>query len=524
MDARHQRLRVRSATALMFSTVLFAAPASAGSQAIPNDLTGALQQVSGVRMHQMVGELSASAFRGRQSGTDQDLQSARYVADQFRALGLREGGDTDLPSTTSPNRFAMTVPVPVTRITEVPHLVVSTDTGTLSAQHGTDFLSMLDSPAVKVTAPLVFVGYGISDPAGGLDEYAGIEVRNRIVMFLRGKPDRYPMPVSQAEKERLARERGAVAYLTVTGPVIGAYEARRGLTGKPIGAYGQTTEDLRLPGGWISTALGENILAAQGRSLRDSQDLLNNELRPQSFATTAQATLTWESLHETGVLYNVLGLIPGRDGPDENTIVIGAHRDHLGQQGSLMFPGADDNASGTAVLLEVARVLTGLGITPKRSLLFISFSGEEQGLIGSRLYVRRATRPLDKTTVMINIDHAGVGNGRLTVGVTGVSMDVAREAGRLAQLEDTLDVFGFFPGGDHVPFKEAGVPTITVVTSGPHRDIHQATDTADKVQPAILETVARYALAAVWLLAQTHESPTQTGLEARPPAGQPAAR
>ncbi|MBI5854693.1 MAG: M28 family peptidase [Nitrospirae bacterium] len=494
--------RAHASTGLVLAIVLTSpALASAGSQTTPEDLTGALQQISGVRMHQMVGELSAPAFRGRQSGTDQDLQSARYVAEQFRTLSLREGGDTDLPSTTSPNRFAMTVPVPVTWISDRPRLVVSTDRDTLRAQHGTDFLSMLDSPAVKVTAPLVFVGYGISDPARGLDEYAGIDVRNRIVMFLRGKPDRYPMPVSQAEKERLARERGAVAYLTVTGPVIGDYEARRGLTGKPNGAYSRTNGDLPLPGGWISTELGEKILAAQGRSLRDSQDLLNRDLRPQSYAMTAQATLVWESTHETGILYNVLGLMPGRDGPGENTIVIGAHRDHLGSQGPLLFPGADDNASGTAVILEVARVLAGLGITPKRSLLFISFSGEEQGLIGSRLYVSRPTRPLDKTTAMINIDHAGVGNGRLTVGVTGLEKERARAAGEAARLADHLDLFGFFPGGDHVPFKEAGVPTVTVVTSGRHPDFHQPTDTTDKVQPALLESVARYVLALVWSLA-----------------------
>jgi Zn-dependent M28 family amino/carboxypeptidase len=102
---------------------------------------------------------------------------------------------------------------------------------------------------------------------------------------------------------------------------------------------------------------------------------------------------------------------------------------------------------------------------------------------------------------MINIDHAGVGNGRLTVGVTGFEKGVASEAGQTAGLSDKLDLYGFFPGGDHVPFKEAGVPTVTVVSGGVHPHFHQPTDTADTIDPEILKSVARYVLALAWQLA-----------------------
>ena len=117
------------------------------------------------------------------------------------------------------------------------------------------------------------------------------------------------------------------------------------------------------------------------------------------------------------------------------------------------------------MLLEVARVLRQAGAHPKRRLLFLSFSGEEQGLLGSRLYVEQPLIPLKKTMAMINIDHVGVGNGRLTVGMTGLEKSVAAQAGQEAGLGDKLDLYGFFPGGDHVPFKEAGVPTVTVVSA-----------------------------------------------------------
>jgi Zn-dependent M28 family amino/carboxypeptidase len=99
---------------------------------------------------------------------------------------------------------------------------------------------------------------------------------------------------------------------------------------------------------------------------------------------------------------------------------------------------------------------------------------------------------------MINIDHAGIGNGRLTVGVTGIEKSQAMAAGQLSGLADKLDVFGFFPGGDHVPFKEAGVPTVTIVSGGVHPHFHQASDRPDTISPDILSTAARYALA--WII------------------------
>jgi Zn-dependent M28 family amino/carboxypeptidase len=191
-------------------------------------------------------------------------------------------------------------------------------------------------------------------------------------------------------------------------------------------------------------------------------------------------------------------MIPGTG---TESVIIGAHRDHFGHPGAMLFPGADDNASGTAVILEVARTLTNVESHPSRTILFISFSGEERDLLGSRLYTSRPVVPLDSTKAMINIDHAGVGNGRLTVGITGVEKEVLREVGKIADVDEKLDLYGFFPGGDHVPFKEAGVPTVTVVSGGVHPHFHQPSDTADTIDSEILKTAARYVLALTWHLA-----------------------
>jgi hypothetical protein len=287
-----------------------------------------------------------------------------------------------------------------------------------------------------------------------------------------------------------------------TGPILNQYEVRRGVTGTPSAFYAQLPVSENLPGAWISTELADAILSGDERTrngrLRQLQDRLNQSPEPQSVRTERFALLRWHTTQREGLLTNVVALLPGTGA---EAIVIGAHRDHFGNTAGLVFPGADDNASGTAVMLEVGRILVSSGWQPKRTILFVSFSGEERDLLGSRLYVARPAVPLNRTKAMINIDHAGVGNGRLTVGVTGLDKTIAQAAGQPAGLPDKLDLFGFFPGGDHVPFKEAGVPTITVVSGGVHPHFHRPTDTADTIDPEILRTVARYVLTLVWHLA-----------------------
>ncbi len=467
-----------------------------GNLADQPKLTKALKGVSGTRMLADVAHLSSPDFNGRQTGTADDLGSGLYVAERFKSLGLQPAGTEVLGP--GSQAWAMTETVTATQIGKQPYLEVSSGSTAIVAHPGTDYLPALDSSSVDVTAPLVFVGYGISDPARGFDEYAGLDVRNSIVLFFRGKPERYAAPVTHADKVRVARTQGAVAFLTLTGPIMSAYESRRGIGSGPMAYYGHTDGEQSLPGCWISTELAETIFFAQGHSLREIQEQLNRTLAPRSATTGIQARLAWDSTRTLGTLVNIIGLIPG---VGNETVVVGAHRDHFGRQAGLLFPGADDNASGTAILLEVARALVQSGVKAKRAIVFASFSGEEQGLLGSKLYLRRPSRPPSNTVAMINVDHAGIGNGRLTVGVTGLSKTVATQAGQLAGLADKLDLFGFFPGGDHVPFKEAGIPTIAIVSAGAHSQFHQPTDTAETVQPEILQAVARHVLALTWQLA-----------------------
>ena len=474
----------------------------------------ALDNLSSERMLADVRTLSGPAFSGRQAGSADDLRSAVWVADQFRAskislsfvpfdqLNILPGDGEGSAVTTG----FMSRPYQAVVMAPEATLYISTARTPDNQRLGTDFLPVLDSPSAQARAPIVFVGYGIVDPTAGINDYAGIDVNNCIVLFLRGKPDHFKGTITHAEKVRIAHQKGAVGYLTATGPVLSSYEIRRGVTGRPSAFYGLAPAQDNLPGAWISTSRAEQILAGADHSnqehLRTLQEQLNRTSESRSFSTEYFGALEWETRQEQGHLINVIALLPGTDPQlTREAIVIGAHRDHFGRQAGLLFPGADDNASGTAVMLEVARVLAKAGAHQKRTILFVSFSGEEQGLVGSRLYIERPIVPLTMTKTMINIDHAGIGNGRLTVGVTELEKSVALEAGQTAGLTDKLDLYGFFPGGDHVPFKEAGVPTITIVSGGVHPHFHQPTDTADTINPEILQTVAQYVLALAWQLA-----------------------
>ena len=464
----------------------------------------ALDSLSGERMLTNVATLSSTPFNGRQTGTADDTNSAKWVAEQFLASGLSPAstgvdpvipGGPDLGYATG----FMTKIVTVPKIASDPLLRISTGSDSLTKQLGIDYLPILDSPSAEVRGPIVFVGYGIVDATQGIDDYAGVDTTNAIILFLRGKPTHYKGTISHADKVRLARQKGALGYLTATGPVLSSYEARRGVSGEPSAFYGLAPPSDTLPGAWISTTLAEQILAAPDHAepsrLHELQEQLNRSSATQSVGTGRYGSLDWQTRSEEGVLMNVLAFLPGNDPQNTHEIlVIGAHRDHFGRQAGLLFSGADDNASGTAVMLEVARAMAKAGARGKRTVLFVSFSGEEQGLVGSRLYLERPVAPIGSTKAMINIDHAGIGNGRLTIGVTGFEKSVALEAGQTVGLAEKLDLFGFFPGGDHVPFKEAGIPTVTIVSGGIHPYFHKPSDRADTINPEILQTVARYVL------------------------------
>lgn len=458
---------------------------------------------------QDIRELSHPKYHGRQTGTEGGDHSAHYLVKRFRALGLvpvNNSGEQARkghwfqrqPHTWSQlgNPAIMTLSV----------LDANRLSSTYSSVPGQDFLPVLDSPATRLTAPTVFVGYGIVDPARGVDDYRGVDVRNRVVLFLRGKPASFPRWVTHEEKAATAQEQGAVGYLTVTGPILDHYEARKGLGQIPLAIYGASPDVRPIPGAWIHGKVLDRLLLTNRESLESLQQAANNIGNFQSRSLPILTHLHWEGRSLPGTLTNVIGMLPGRDPAlRKEVILIGAHRDHFGEQAGLVFPGADDNASGTAVMLELARKLSQRAASPKRTILFVSFDGEERGLLGSTLYVKNPALPLSETVAMINLDHLGAGNGNLTVGITRLDSGLALKAANQASMGDRVNIYGYFPGGDHVPFYEAGVPTITLVSSGSHPNFHQTSDTVDTIQPETLSTAAHFIFSLITRLADSSQ-------------------
>ena len=458
--------------------------------------------------------LSSPRFQGRQAGTPGGEQSANFVSHRFQALGLFPPLAPDRGNNLS--HWKQQSHVIASQLFGSAH-VAFFPIGSAITQHsilaipGKDFLPIFDSPSVNLTAPVVFVGYGIVDPARGMNDYQGVDVQNRVVMALRGKPPTYGPWITQEEKAQTAKDHNAAGFITLTGPILNRYESRKGLGQAPLAIYSADLEARPIPGVWLDGKLGEDIFRSIGLSLQRIQLARNAQHSSVPLILPLIAHLRWTSQSVPGMLINVLGVLPGQNsGREDDIIIVGAHRDHFGEQAGLSFPGADDNASGTAVMLELARVLSQRHTPLKHTLVFASFDGEERGLLGSTMYVNNPAFPLDRTMAMINLDHVGVGNGKLTIGVTRLKKSLTQQAADHAGLAKQIEVYGYFPGGDHVPFFDAGVPTITIVSSGVHPNFHQPSDTADSIQPEILETTSRFLLSLILLIADdpsTSQSP-----------------
>lgn len=469
----------RFASLPLVALTLFQTPVLAAE---PGDFTRLAAQISPDHLMQTVQDLVR--FEGRQSGTPSGDAAAAYIKSRLSDARLQS------------------FPVRTVQIDTPARAEIQLAERSLPLHLGRDFLPIVSAaPAERISAPVIFVGHGISAPDQGLDEYAGLSVSGKVVLFLRGQPKGFAGRLTHGEKVATARAKGALAYLTVTGPLLSPYEQRRGMTTKPVLLFEGTSAGA-LPGLWLDPATADTILRPADRSLRAFQEAMDQAPVSRSSETGTRITIELRPRLDNATASNVLARWPGSD-PElgRETIILGAHHDHLGTQGGLVFPGADDNASGTAVLLEIARALSTTGIRPKRSLLLLSFAGEEQGLLGSKHYVANPSLSLKTVRAMVNVDHAGVGNGKVTVGLSKIGNAVAQASAAQAAMSDRLELFGLFPGGDHVPFAEAGIPTAAIVTSGPHPDFHQPTDRPERVNPDLLAAVTRYTLALVWALA-----------------------
>jgi hypothetical protein len=384
----------------------------------------------------------------------------------------------------------------------------------------------------QVQGDLVFAGYGITAPAYHYDDYAGLDVRGKIVVVLRHEPGENDSTSvfkgrtetefgSVATKVRRAQELGAVALLVITDPLN-----HTGLTprGFPWPSLSRSIPRDALPMTLITDDTGkipvihcgEKVIArlfGSVDSLRAIQSKIDAAVRPVSFVCAGISgtvrTSTNVTIHRA---QNVVGVLPGSDSLLGSTVVIvGAHYDHVGYKKNApagtdsIFNGADDNASGTSALLEAAKAAGAAGARPARSILFIAFAGEEKGLFGSEYYVRHPLFPLTSTRAMLNLDMVGMN--------APDSLFLIAEA-RHKELEDvarsqndgsgfTLVSTGLESGGsDHMSFTKHDVPAL-FFHSGLHPYYHKVVDEASLLNPGKIARVAGLVFRTAWALAGT---------------------
>lgn len=428
-----------------------------------------------------VGALTAPEMEGRASGSAGGERAERYLADRLAAMGLRPGGDggTFLQS------FVLstgTRPGPETMLETLGPPIRTLELGRDWTPHG-------GSLPGEASGDVVFVGYGVVAADRGYDDYAGVDVGGKIALALDGGPAHLPdVRPSRLEKLIAARRHGASALLVVVDS---------------LPSPDATAVSVRLVSGAVTRAAADRLLEPSARTTIGLRDALAAARSPISFAAGLSARIRVRLEGEDHRAANVIGILPGTDpARAAEAVVLGAHYDHLGRVGGEVHPGADDNASGTAVVLGVARALVAAGGTPL-TLVFVLFSGEEEGLIGSAHYARHPTVAIERTVAMLNFDMVGrMRERRLHVGGvesgTGLRALVT-EAAAGEPLELVQEGTPFAPS-DHMSLYSAGAPVLFFFTDQ-HDEYHTPRDTADRINGPGMAEVARVAIRVVERLA-----------------------
>jgi hypothetical protein len=475
--------------------LLFAA--AAPLTAAPGD-TSTNPAVTPEEVREHIRYLASPELQGRGSGTEGCRKAASYIADRFRDAGLKPRGERGYFQ-----RFRFTG---AARIGEPNRVALRAGDAEQTLKLKEDFLPVAFTANGKAAGEVVFVGYGISAPQLKYDDYAGVDVKGRVVLILRQTPDgrdansRFSPYAPLRSKAMTAREKGAAGILFVTGPLT---EEREDLGGFRNDA---SFSDSGIPTVVIKRAFADRLLGSAGKNLKDLQtEIAHGGSRSLALPGT-RASLQCSVVRERLQTENVLGYLEGSDPRlREEVIVIGAHYDHLGMGGEgsrqrentpAIHHGADDNASGTAGLIELAEHFAAQKPRPKRSLLFAAFSGEELGLLGSAHYVKQPRIPLVRTVAMVNMDMIGRGSGdALTVIGTGTSPQWAAllDAANAPLKFDLRRNDSGFGASDQSSFYGKDIPVLFFFT-GVHPDYHRPSDTWEKIniqgEARILQLVA----------------------------------
>jgi len=432
--------------------------------------------------------LASDKLQGRRAGTEGADRAARYISQEFERYGLQAVGDNR-------SYFQSFDFVSGVQLGKKNALVLNVHGRQRRYAVQRDFLPLAFSSNGQAQGLVVFAGYGLSAPDLQYDDYANLDVAGKTVLLLRFTPEgndphsKYYKFAPLRYKTMKAREKGARAVLFVTGPENPEETELVRLK------YDRAFGDVGIPVATVRRAVAEEILRAAGQSLAALQKQIDSTKTPHSLVIpNLQAMIETDLVQQRAKTSNVLGYLQGSDPALKNeAVVVGAHYDHLGLggEGSLapkeegqVHNGADDNASGTAGLLELAEAFAAKRDSLKRSLLFVAFAGEEEGLLGSSYYVKHPVVPLEQTVAMINLDMIGRPKPDSTLIVYGAGSSPAwKELLEKYNLNHhfklKLNQSGYGPS-DHSSFYGKNIPVLFFFT-GLHDDYHKPSDDYDKI-------------------------------------------
>jgi aminopeptidase YwaD len=418
-----------------------------------------------------VSYFSSPELEGRIAASKGYFLAAEFSANWFKKYGIKPIQE---------NSYYQPFKVEYNEIKEPILLKLIDNEKTKEYKLGRDFIFRGFTGGGNVTGEVVFCGYGISQPEIGYDDYSGIDVKDKIVLVFKYHP-RWNLEgekfvnANPREKAFIAFKHGAKAIFFVSFPNDKTPQ-------KPIGSVisGSGEQNENFPEVHIDLPVANDFFDGTECTLKSLQTEIDSIKKPHSVNLNKKANVIVNAKYtKEKETVNIIGFIPGCDDKlKDEYVILGAHLDHVGKQGdTLYFPGANDNASGSAALLEVAKAFSLAELKSKRTLVFILFSSEESGLLGAEYYVNNPIFPLEKTVAMLNMDCIGYGDS-IQLG-NGKSSPILWElAKNIDKQTDNYTVAQTWEGGgaDATPFHQKGIPTLYFVTTNSYDHLHYMTD------------------------------------------------
>jgi len=436
--------------------------------------------------------LGDDSLEGRDTGSRGHQIASNYIATQLAGLGLEPAGEQG---------YFQSVPMRKALLVQSSAKMSLTKKGkTTDFDYPKQFFtgpSILHAK-VDVTAPLVFVGYGLVSKEFNLDDYANLDVKGKIVVMLSGRPKSLPSEEAahiQSLKAENAAERGAVGVITLHTPseekvrpyansLMYLTSPRMRWLHKDGKAEGEF--DSLAGSAYLHPDAAKVLFEGASRSLDDIFADLAAEKVPTGFALEGTVNLKRESTTEDITSPNVAAVLPGSDPKlKDEYVVVTAHSDHIGFSNDIRSKdkinnGLMDNAAGVSIMLETARLFAQQAERPKRSILFVAVTGEEKGLLGADYFAHNPTRPIDKLVANVNIDMpvllypfadiVAFGANHSSLGAT---VDTAAAAVGITQSPDPMPEQAIFTRSDHYTLVQQGVPSVFLMTGFTSKDPKQ---------------------------------------------------